>query len=338
MPPTPAISFLVCTRNRSETVRDCVLHLLSSPRTDIEVVVRDNCSTDDTVELLREIEDDRLQIHVAPENQGTINFLEITKLAKGEIVTWLSDEDNFQFTELDYILSRFDDTPTSNVMFGGIAVGANGRVMFADEVITDPVRALMEALSFSGCGGVFVRRAELAAATSMTVRDQDDAYSLWNYYPVGFLAGRGLTGPLMTSARLVVVQARFARTINNWSITSPGTEARVPHYYPESVRDRLASNLVNVYVKPLPAQTRLKLARELLRQFRSQSTSYTNPAFHELLRENYPAETVQRYLDHIRHLRLDRPLGRFLWSHARILALPVQWFQTLRHWRRLGAG
>ena len=104
MPPAPAISFLLCTRNRSETAHGCVRHLLGSARTDIEVVVRDNCSADDTVESLRAIEDDRLKIHVAPENQGTINFFEIAKLARGEIVTWLSDEDDFEFAELDYVL------------------------------------------------------------------------------------------------------------------------------------------------------------------------------------------------------------------------------------------
>jgi hypothetical protein len=337
MPPAPAISFLLCTRNRSETARGCVLHLLGSSRMDIEVIVRDNCSTDDTVQSLSEIKDDRLKIHVAPENQGTINFFEISKLASGDIVTWLSDEDNFQFTELDYVLSRFHDNPTCDVMFGSIAVGANGRVMFADEVITDPVRSQMTALSFSGCGGVFVRRAALAAVTSLTVRDQDDAYVLWNYYPVGFLASGCLTRSLMTTARVVVVQSRFARTTNNWSLPTRDGGRRAPHYYPESVCDRLASNLVNVFVRPLPAQIRLKVARELLRQFRLQSKGYSNPAFCDLLRENYPAETVQRYLDHIRHLRLDRPLGRLLWSWARMLALPVQCLQTLRHWRRLGA-
>jgi glycosyltransferase involved in cell wall biosynthesis len=337
MPPTPAISFLLCTRNRSETALGCVRHLLGSSRMDIEVIVRDNRSTDDTVESLTGIEDDRLKIHVAPENQGTINFLEIAKLARGDIVTWLSDEDNFQFTELDYILARFNENPDCNVMFGSIAVGANGRVMFADEVITDPVRSLVNALSFSGCGGVFVRRAELAAATPLKVRDQNDAYSLWNYYPVGFLAGRCLTRSVMTTARTVVIQSRFARTTNNWSIATPDGGQRVPHYYPESVRDRLASNLVNVFVRTLPARTRLQLARELLRQFRLQSNNYSNPAFHDLLRENYPADTVQRYLEHIRRLRLHRSLGRFLWSYSRMLALPVQCYQTLRHWRRLGA-
>ena len=50
-----------------------------------------------------------------------------------------------------------------------------------------------------------------------------------------------------------------------------GGGVRAPHYYPESVRDRLASNLVNISFKPLPAQTRLELARDLIRQFRAQS-------------------------------------------------------------------
>jgi len=337
MPPAPAISFLLCTRNRAEAARGCVLHLLGSSRTDIEVIVRDNCSTDDTVALLREINDDRLKIHVAPENQGTINFFEISKLASGEIVTWLSDEDDFHFTELYYILSRFTENPACSVMFGSIAVGANGRVVFADEVITDPARSLLQALSFSGCGGVFVRRSALAAANSLTVLDQDDAYSLWNYYPIGFFASRCLSQSLMTTARTVVSQSRFAQTTNNWSIKTPAGGARPPHYYPESVRDRLASNLVNVSFKSLPGRTRLKLYWELTRRFRSYTPSHWNPAFHDLLRENYPAETVQHYLDHTRRLRLDRPLGRFLWSYAAILALPVQYLRTLRHWRRLGA-
>src|SRR5688572_26764241 len=115
MTPAPAITFLLCTRNRSETARGCVLHLLGSPRRDIEVIVRDNCSSDDTVESLRRIEDDRLKIHVAPEDQATINFFEISKLASGNVVTWVSDEDDFQFAELDYILSCFTDNPECNV-------------------------------------------------------------------------------------------------------------------------------------------------------------------------------------------------------------------------------
>ena len=110
-----------------------------------------------------------------------------------------------------------------------------------------------------------------------------------------------------------------------------------PTTIPRASASGWPSNLVNARLRSLPARTRWELARELVRRFRLQSAIYADPAFHDLLRENYPAETVQGYLDHIRRLRLDRPLGRFIWSYARMLRTPVQYFRTLRHWRRLGA-
>jgi glycosyltransferase involved in cell wall biosynthesis len=313
--------------------RECVRRLLSSPREDIEVVVRDNCSTDKTLELLRTIEDPRLKVYAASENQGTISFFEIAKLASGRIVTWLSDEDDFQFEHLDAVFASFDGNASCNVLFGSILVGAAQRVTYADETITDPVRACVTALSFSGCGGLFVRRSVLPAAHSLRVRDQDDAYALWNFYPVGFFASRCVSGSLITTSRVVAVQSRHARTTNNWS----GLETRPPHYYPESVFDRLASNLVNAYLKPLPARVKAALLLRLIRLFRLHTTWYADPRAHALLRENYPAETVQHFLDHVRALRLGHPLGRFLWAHGRTLVLPAKFLRTLGRWRQLGA-
>ena len=333
----PAISFLVCTRNRADVVKQAVMHLLRSPRQDIEVVVRDNFSTDDTVQSLQLIDDSRLKIFVAPENQGTVSFFEISKLATGDIVTWLSDEDDFQHGELDSILERFRSSPDCNVMFGSIVVGpAAGRVIFPEERIEDPVRACILALCFSGCGGLFVRRTALAMANSMTVRDANDGYALWNYYPVGFFASRCMTGTLMSTSRIAVIQTRFARTTNNWSKVDSGAE-RTPHYYPESVFDRLASNLVNVYLKPLPTQVKLGVGYKLVRQFCSHALSFSNPAFHKLLRENYPTETVDAYLDRIRRLKLDSAVGRVLWAGGRLMALPAAFRKVLAHWRGLRA-
>ena len=341
MPSTPAITFLVCTRNRAEVVGECVRHLLTSPREDIEVIVRDNCSTDNTLELLRAIEDNRLKIDVAPEDQGTLSFFEISKLATGNVVTWVSDEDEFQSRELEFVLATFENDANCNVMLGGIVVGAPGRrVVFADETITDPVRACMTALSFSGCGGVFIRRSALAVPHSLNVRNLDDGYALWNYYPVGFLASRCVTRSLTTTSRVVVIQTRFAQTTNNWSKVasraSPSKD-RTPHYYPESEVDRLSTNLVSVYLRALPALARFMLAYRLIRSFFSQSARYSDPALHDLLRENYSDETVQTYLNHIRATRLGHPIGRMLWSHQQMLTLPARFRQTLKHWRALGA-
>lgn len=311
------------------------MNLLASPRADIEVVVRDNCSTDNTLELLNNISDPRLSIHIAPENQGTLSFFEISKLAKGRIVTWLSDEDNFHFEHLDFILSRFENSACT-VMFGSIVVGEFARcVTFADEVITDPIRANLVGLQFSGCGGLFVRRSFLGCANSFNVSNTDDAYALWNYYPVGFFASRCIEHTLITTSRVVVTQTRFAHTTHNWSKLASGAGARLPHYYPESVFDRLSSNIANTLFKNLSITIKLLLIYRLVKIFHLQTTSYNDPALIQLLSENYQQETVQRYVNHVAHLKLNRPLAKFLWRWTRMLMLFLSVFKTTCQWRDL---
>lgn len=333
----PAISFLVCTRNRSQTVYECVLELLASPRNDIEVVVRDNCSTDNTLELLNKISDSRLSIHKAPENQGTLSFFEISKLANGRVVTWLSDEDSFHFEHLDFILSKFED-PASTVMFGSIIVGkAAGRVNFSDESIIDPVRANQIGLLFSGCGGLFVRQSALGCANSFNVSNADDAYTLWNYYPVGFFASRSIKRTLITTSRVVVTQTRFANTTHNWSKLATAVGERLPHYYPESVLERLSSNITNVLFKNLPISTKTRLIYQLIKIFHLQTDSYYNPVVIKLLSDNYQQETVQRYVEHVTRLRLNHFVGKFLWRWTKTLAVFLSLPKKISQWRTLMA-
>lgn len=334
----PYLTFLVCTRNRADTVRECVLSLLASPRRDFEVVVRDNCSTDNTLELLNSIQDDRLKTYCATENQGTLTFYEASKLATGDIVTWLSDEDSFQITELDFILDQFRRDPDCNVMFGGIIVGEKAReVKFPDATINDTVQACIIALSFSGCGGVFVRKSALPAANTFDVRCLEDAYALWNYYPVGFFASRCLARTIRTTSRVVVIQTRLGRTTNNWANQSPAqSNSRLPHYYPDSVFDRLVSNIVNVFFKKLPLATKWLVAARLVYSFSRQSLIFSDPDMHDLLRENYSEETVCTYLDHIVSLKLNDTIGRYIWVMKRTaFSLPIRLYQTRKYWQQL---
>jgi hypothetical protein len=190
---------------------------------------------------------------------------------------------------------------------------------------------------FSGCGGLFVRRRALARANHINVEDLDQAYALWNFYPVGFFATRCMKATVTTSSRVVVIQARFARTNNNWSKADVGGVTRVPHYYPEAVLDRLASNLVNLYFTPRAIVVKLRIATRLLQTFRATSSWYASAELEQLLREHYPDETVQAFIKHVRALRLDTPIGRFVWRNTSVLAVPAKFARTLLKWRALGA-
>lgn len=331
-----AISFLICTRNRAEIVRNCVLNLLNFAPSDVEVIVRDNCSTDNTLQILQEIHDERLKIYVAPENQGTLSFFEISKLASGRIVTWLSDEDDFQFEHLDYITSKFED-PSCDVILGSIIVGrAAHHVTFSDEAIDDPVCAGLLTLLFSGCGGVFIRNSCLSYANTFNVTSEDDAYVLWNYYPVSFFASRCVDCWLVTTSRTVVKQARFANTTHNWNI-HPEFNSRLPHYYPESVFDRLGSNICNILFQNVSVIIKSILIFRLIKGFYKQANAYKNSNFIMLLQENYDSTIVKNYINHINNLKLDKLSFRFWWLLTKTIMLVGAVRTKVSCWAKLQA-
>ena len=316
----PNISFLVCTRNRAETILECVLNLLNSGRSDIEVVVRDNSSEDNTFELLSHIHDKRFKLYKASENEGTRNFFEISKLATGQIVTWLSDEDDFQFDNLDYIISQFQNSEHS-VLLGSIIVGKRHEVIFPEAVITDPVCANLKLLRFSGCGGVFVRKIMLESLHKLKILNDDDGYMLWNYYPIGFFATFCLKDILFTTSRVVVKQSRFCATNNNWSISKPKITKKLPHYYPESVFDRLSSNIVDVSHKNIKLQYKIRIIIKLIKSFCIQANSYLKPSFILLLKENYDLVIVHNYIAHINNLKLNNVFFRAWYLIKKIVDL-----------------
>lgn len=90
----PILSVCVPTYNRSKLAYRCVKSILEYPDNDIEVIVSDNGSEDDTYKLLSSIDDMRLHVSRNPENKGYFyNMLQVLKLSNGNFSLYLSDED-----------------------------------------------------------------------------------------------------------------------------------------------------------------------------------------------------------------------------------------------------
>ncbi len=317
----------------------CVKALLQCHRPDFEIIVRDNCSDDDTLVSLQQINDPRFKLLTAPENQGTLNFFLASQAATGDIVTWLSDEDSFKFEHFDFIFDTFAKFPDCDAFMGSIIVGRrNSVVHFKDAMVEDKGQAFLDTVRFSGCGGVFIRRSTLVSNVHQFFQklSQEDAYALWNFYPMGFFASRCVGRKLVKTSRVVVEQTRFGQTTNNWSKNTASGFAQRPHYWPDSVFDRLVSNIVNVFFKKLPLAIKWLVAARLVYSFSGQRSSFSNPDMHDLLRENYSEETVRNFLDHIERLKLNDTTGRYIWVMKRIVfSLPIRLYQTMKYWRQL---
>jgi glycosyltransferase involved in cell wall biosynthesis len=99
---SPLITIGIPTYNRAALVRNCVASALAQSYQNIEVLVSDNASTDDTLAILKSINDKRLRVLTSPENVGAVNnFSKCIREAKGDYLTLVSDDDILDPTFLE---------------------------------------------------------------------------------------------------------------------------------------------------------------------------------------------------------------------------------------------
>ncbi len=100
------------TRNRSVFVVRAVRSALAQTYADIEVVVSDNASTDDTPERLAEIVDPRLVRIRQPSDIGMVgNFNACVRNATGEFFLMLSDDDVLEPSAIERLRRPFEQPP-----------------------------------------------------------------------------------------------------------------------------------------------------------------------------------------------------------------------------------
>ena len=92
----PALSVGLAVRNDPQRVRRCIESVLSQDFADIELVICDNASDDDTVDTLQEYAraDRRVAVSVNPVNIGSHeNMNRVLELSRGRMFRWISADD-----------------------------------------------------------------------------------------------------------------------------------------------------------------------------------------------------------------------------------------------------
>lgn len=91
---TPKISFCIPTYNRDQLLKECLSSILDYKGEDIEIVVGDNNSPDNTHEIIKSISDNRIKYFKNEKNLGAVpNIIRTFQEANGEWIFTLSDED-----------------------------------------------------------------------------------------------------------------------------------------------------------------------------------------------------------------------------------------------------
>jgi glycosyltransferase involved in cell wall biosynthesis len=112
--PEPLLSIGLPVRNAGGKVAGTVRSILAQTETDIELVISDNGSTDDTEEVCRELAraDSRVAYHRQPQNIGLLNnFIFVMHEAHGRYFRWIGHDDRLEPEFASRSLAEFAADP-----------------------------------------------------------------------------------------------------------------------------------------------------------------------------------------------------------------------------------
>lgn len=128
----PSISVIVCTFNRSTYLRKALYSLMHQTITEslYEIIVVDNCSSDDTSQVVREEFPHFSRIHYIFEPQPGLSFARNTGCisAKGNYLTFIDDDAVAEPDWLEKILDIYKKYPDACVVGGKIDLLFDGKV------------------------------------------------------------------------------------------------------------------------------------------------------------------------------------------------------------------
>jgi hypothetical protein len=125
----PALSVGLAVRNDPERVRRCIESVLSQTFTDIELVICDNASDDDTVDTLEEYarEDRRVTVAVNSVNIGSHeNMNRVLVLSRGTLFRWISADDWLEPQALSEAVRALQRHPDAIGVTSGFTIHAPG--------------------------------------------------------------------------------------------------------------------------------------------------------------------------------------------------------------------
>lgn len=135
------ISIVVPTYNQGKYLRDSVLSILNNTYQDIEVIVVNDCSTDDTQSILRDMarHDARLKVINMNKNGGTAAALNIGFFnAKGAFSTWWASDNEMDCNCLKTLHDALVARPDIDFVYG------NFDIEYVDQHITKNSKDVMD--------------------------------------------------------------------------------------------------------------------------------------------------------------------------------------------------
>lgn len=113
---SPKVTIVTITYNSSKFVRQAIESILAQSYTDYEYLISDDCSSDNTWEIIQEYKDPRIKAWRNKTNLGEYPNRNLTlKEARGEYIIWIDGDDIFYPHGLEFMVKMLDAFPNSTM-------------------------------------------------------------------------------------------------------------------------------------------------------------------------------------------------------------------------------
>ena len=132
------ISVCIATYNGENYIESQLISILTELNIKDEVIIVDDCSSDDTIKVIRSISDSRIKLFFNEKNIGHIkSFERAINLSTGSVI-FLSDQDDVWISGrvVDMVQKMQDDN--SNILFSSFnSIDENGRELNKKILLSD---------------------------------------------------------------------------------------------------------------------------------------------------------------------------------------------------------
>lgn len=120
---TPKVSVLIPAYNHERYISDTINSVLDQTFTDFELLIYDDCSTDNTAEIIKSFSDKRITAIFPDKNSGTVAALNhLLKMAKGEYIAVLGSDDMWTPEKLQLQLEVMENNPSMAACFSNAEI------------------------------------------------------------------------------------------------------------------------------------------------------------------------------------------------------------------------